>query len=115
MAINDQEPDQMSMENGDQWYFDEFGEYRNINPLKMEDEDLQAEAVKPDVFGETVTPSGAPVADSMLSDDEFDQTLQSEHIGDQMEDPTLHSEAESDYHESLTDKIKDKFNDLRGK
>ncbi len=115
MAFNDHEPEQISMENGDQWYFDQFGEYRNANPLKMEDEDLQTEELVPDEFGETVTPSGAPLTDSMLADDEFDQTLQSEHISDQLDDPNLHSEAESDYHTSLGDKIKDKFNDLRGK
>lgn len=115
MAINDHEPEQTSMDNGEVWYFDQFGEYRNTNALKMEDEDLQTAQIETDEFGETVTPTGAPVADSMLSDDEFNQTLQSEYIGDQLNDPTLQREAESDYHTSLGDKIKDKFNDMRGK
>jgi hypothetical protein len=115
MAINNHEPEQISMEHGDEWYFDEFGEYRNTNPLALEDEDLQAGKASADEFGEIVSPSGSQISDNLLADDEFDQTLQSEHIGDQLDDPNLQSEAESDYHVSLGDKIKEKFDDLRGK
>ena len=87
-----------SMENGDIWYFDEFGEYRNVSASDLEAEDL------------TSPP------DDVLDQDEFGETLRSEYIEDQLNDPNLQTQAELDYENtdkrSLGEKIKDKFDDL---
>jgi hypothetical protein len=117
MAIYDQD-EQVSMADGDDWYFDEFGEYRNANASQLEEEDLQTEAMVPDEFGETTTSTSSDLSGDTQVDDEFNETLSSEYIDDQLDDPNLQQEAESDYQnnedQSLGSKIKEKFNDLTG-
>lgn len=116
MALDHNDPDQISMENGDEWYFDQFGEYRNAMPLS-DSQDSQTEELAPDELGETPD-STAAMSNDPLIDDEFNETLQSEHINDQLEDPNLQREAESEYdtadHRGLGEKIKNKFHDLTG-
>lgn len=114
------EDDQVSMAGGDDWYFDEFGEYRNANASQLEDEDIQDESMVPDEdLSDTTSPATSRVGGGIVADDEFNETLQSEHIDDQLDDQNLQREAESDYdggpNDSMGDKIKNKFDDLTGK
>ncbi|MEO7618026.1 MAG: hypothetical protein ABIS59_04270 [Candidatus Saccharibacteria bacterium] len=104
-----------NMESGDTWYFDEFGEYRNASLHDAEADDLMGNAATDD----TITP-GSSTTDaldaSMLNDDEFNETLASPHIEDQLNDASLQDEAEAEYHpgedKSIMDKVKEKFDDL---
>ena len=113
MQHND-EDQAKNMESGDTWYFDEFGEYRNASLHNTEGEDLIGTTAN-----ENVSPSNSSTDTtdtSMLDDDEFNETLTSPHIEDQLNDTSLQDEAEAEYHpgsdRSILDKIKDKFDNL---
>jgi hypothetical protein len=114
MQQND-ENEVRNMESGDTWYFDEFGEYRNASVQDAENDPLRGNTMGDD----TILPGGSNTDQldaTMLSDDEFNETLTSPHIEDQLNDTSLQDEAEAEYHpaenKSIIDKVKEKFDDL---
>ena len=125
MQHND-EDQAKNMESGDTWYFDEFGEYRNASLHNTEGEDLIRTTANEGVIPSNSSTDTTDTIDStdttdttdtsMLDDDEFNETLTSPHIEDQLNDTSLQDEAEAEYHpgsdRSILDKIKDKFDDL---
>ena len=115
MQRNDNEEVQ-SMETGDTWYFDEFGEYRNASLSGSQAEDIDGDS---SVANDSVIPAESTPIDSqtnLLDEDEFNETLTSPHVEDQLNDPMLQDEAETEYthndDRSFMDKVKDKIDDI---
>lgn len=110
MPFNDHNAKEVSMEQGDEWYFDEFGEYRSVNENKAEKNDLKAEDTAPKDPGIASDPVKSNLAGDISADEEFNETLKSQYIDDQLNDPSLQRQAEMDYeteHKNLYDRTED--------